>query len=105
MNDKKITLDFTQVSGPDQELALMPAALAKRLLQRMADDLVMVSQREIVNSLIEQLEQDKVKGDKAVEAAITTCFNFVQERTLIENISKDNWEFYTIPEERYLDKS
>ena len=91
---KKITLDFTNVEA-DQEVAVMPAWLAKQLLTGLA--LEPASARSIIGSHVDSL-RELMGQEEAIKKAVELSFQFVQMRQLIANIQAANWAAYTIPD-------
>ena len=88
--ENKLTLDFTM--NVSQDVAIMPASLARTLLMDYAERMTKVSQFTIINAHISDLRDMANAGD--LEGAVTCSQNFVNERTLIDNISKENWDAY-----------
>lgn len=88
--NNKLVMDFTM--NVPQDVAIMPASLAKKLLRVHADILSRTSAHEIVNLLIESLKPCKNQGD--LNNAVQVCQDFVNERLLIDNILKENWDAY-----------
>lgn len=100
--NKNITLDFTtekavngEIAG--QPLAIMPAELAKKLLKDYAKKLVAASSSEIIEPLMHAIEIAYRHG--TVNDAVSICANFIQERTLIDNCSKENWDAFAVNSE------
>lgn len=103
MNNKtskqNIRLDFTSRSIigsvlDKQEVAIMPAWLAVRLLKDMADELIAVPMDRIIEDQVTAL-----RAAKDMQAAINASIEFAQMRHLVENVAKENWEVFTIPPE------
>jgi hypothetical protein len=89
-----VELDFTGIKQASFEpVAVMPTALAKKLLKMYADKLVNASTFEIVSAFKAEIHP----GDDSVEDVMNKCTLFVQERQLIENCAKGNWNAYTTP--------
>lgn len=93
-----ITLDFTaskSVSNAvaNQPVAVMPAGLAKRLLQMYASELASASSRHILSGY-----RDGIDIHGTIEEAIVGALEFVQERELISNITTGNWDAYKVEE-------
>jgi len=104
--EKNITLDFTATTAvaaitEEQELALMPASLAKRLLKQYADNLVSASQRDIVERIADNLNAIASGADKddMIEFAMVACAEFIQERTLIRECARENWHYFNTERE------
>lgn len=74
-----------------QELAVMPANLAKRLLKNYVDQLVNSSTRSILNDHAEE-----IRNCGSIEKAVQLSVEFVAERTLIANIENGDWDAYKI---------
>lgn len=89
-----ITMDFTPIDTNGEEVALMPAWLAKSLLQNLA--LQSSSSKVIIGSHIDELRECMgIEGgmDKAIQLSV----QFVQTRQLIINVQAGNWSAYTLP--------
>jgi hypothetical protein len=91
---KNITLDFTGVDTNGQEVAIMPAWLAKQLLQNLA--LQPSSSRAIIGSHIDDL-RECMSTEDAMQKAIELSIQFVQIRQLVSNVQAENWAAYTVP--------
>ena len=102
---KNITLDFTATTAvaaitEEQELALMPASLAKRLLKQYADHLVSASQRDIVERIADNLNAIASSNEKdKIDLAMIACAEFIQERTLIRECARENWHYFNTERE------
>lgn len=98
MKNNKIVADYSLVEG--QEIALMPANLAKKLLKMFADKLVNASASEIISQHMDDL-RSVMRGasDYKLEDAIALSQEFVNERTLVANIQAENWDAYLVKEE------
>jgi len=97
MINQNITLDFTAKNAVEgiistQELAIMPASLAKKLLKDYAKKLVSSSSYSIISSFKTSIDSNS----DSIETVINKCADFIQERTLIENCSKENWEVFSV---------
>ena len=95
--NKNITLDFTAKNAMEgiistQELAIMPASLAKKLLKDYAKKLVTSSSYSIISSFKNSIDS----SNDSIETVMGKCADFIQERTLIENCSKQNWEVFSV---------
>jgi len=95
---QNITLDFTMnnavnIAMKDQELAIMPASLAKKLLKDYSTKLVSSSNYNIIKPLIRAL--DTVISNGTVQQAVEECINFIQERTLIDACAKEDWNVFS----------
>lgn len=88
-----IVLDFTTAQQPvnNQDLAIMPASLAKRLLRLMAIHLSTAT----LSSTVEE-HVDVLRVCSTMEEVLTVSGNFIQERVLIENVKTENWDAYTV---------
>jgi hypothetical protein len=95
--DLNVTLDFTIIQQDTQQpIALMPAELAKKLLKMYAKGLVNASPRDIILPIIDELQGIiNDKEDKSVDRAVQACMQFVAERQLIDDCSKENWNVYS----------
>jgi hypothetical protein len=97
MEKQNITLDFTAKNAVEgiistQELAIMPASLAKKLLKDYAKKLVTSSSYNIISSFKCSIDSNT----DSIESVMGKCADFIQERTLIENCSKENWEVFSV---------
>jgi hypothetical protein len=98
MKQNKTVLDFTTIDSPAQDVAIMPANLAKKLLQDYATKLKRATSAEVIRPLISELEgsiNTTHSFKTEVDNAIAICINFVQERQLVENVLAENWGAYT----------
>lgn len=100
---QNITLNFTAekaVNGAiaGQPLAIMPAELAKKLLKDYATKLVSASDSDIIKPLMEDIEIAYRHG--TVNDAVLVCAQFIQERTLIDNCAKENWNVFAVKSEQ-----
>lgn len=83
----------------NQELAVMPAALAQRLLRIYAKQLTGTTSRDIIAQHIKTLSSFAENND--LDAAIKESLAWVAERDLIQNIIHENWEAYNhVPTEQ-----
>lgn len=83
----------------NQELAVMPAALAQKLLRMYAKELTSSTNRVIINDHIEVLRGCANEND--LDAAISASLVWAAERDLIQNIMHENWEAYNyVPTEQ-----
>ncbi len=101
MKNLNITLDFTAKNAMEsltskQELAIMPAELAKKLLKEYAKKLCQASAFEIIKPLLTAIEI--AYTNNSVEDAINTCAHFIQERSLIDNCATGNWDAFNVKE-------
>lgn len=103
--EKNIKFDFSVQGVVGQELAVMPATLAIRLLRMMSDNIVKATSGEIVGEHIDRLRSEclsnkEMSGEERIHTAILISLEFIQERELIKNISTNNWNAYsTLKEE------
>lgn len=90
---KNVTLDFTTAPAinAEQELAIMPAVLAKRLLRLLALDLKNSSLADIIEQHVKELRECE-----AMNEVLSVSDNFIHERALIQNVVMENWEAYTV---------
>jgi hypothetical protein len=89
-----IVLDFTSVDTTGEEIALMPAWLAKSLLENLAFQ--SSSSRAIIGSHIDEL-RECMSAEGGLQKAIESSIRFVQMRQLITNVQMQNWAAYTLP--------
>lgn len=95
MKNNNVVLDFTQINSPMQDVAIMPANLAKKLLISFARELTLVPSKTIISSHIHNLQHYCT----SVADAIQCSTEFIQERTLILNVANENWSAYEAPVE------
>lgn len=76
----------------DQPVAVMPAELAKKLLQMYAERLRYASETEIIRDHIKTLEKFATAND--LEGAMSASLSWLTERELINNIAQGNWDAY-----------
>ena len=99
-SNQTVVLDFT-LNKP-QPTALMPAALAQKLLQDYAQKLQSAHAEQIIGALIEELNvaaysfNNQPSSAERVEQAVTACQNFINERELITNVVAGNWGAYQV---------
>jgi len=91
---KNVTLDFTS-SNRTEEIAMMPANLAKKLLKDFAKRLKMASKEEIINEHCTELQKSKT-----VKEAVELSTDWANERYLIEEVSNENWNAFKVPDEQ-----
>jgi hypothetical protein len=89
---KNVTLDFTS-SNRTEDIAMMPAKLAKKLLKDFAEKLTTATKDEIVNKHCEELQKSK-----SVQEAVELSIDWANERYLIEHVSKENWDIFKLQE-------
>ena len=95
MKDKKIIMDFTTNEAVEnQEIAIMPAGIAKLALEALAQNLKVSSPEMIIDNHISLLNSIKNGHRDRVEEAIKASLDFVNLRSLIKNVSKGNWDVY-----------
>lgn len=99
---KNVTLDFTVNKAMDfavenQELAVMPANLAKKLLREYAQNL----QRSTVYTIVEPISETlhRIAKEGSVEDAVQACVEFIQERSLIEACASEDWGKFSVNSE------
>jgi hypothetical protein len=93
--ERKITLDFTATNAvSNQELAIMPVGIAKKLLMAMASNLVNVRESDIVHDF--KLEIDNCY---TVQQALDASLEFINMRSLIDNCAAGNWDAYAVETE------
>jgi hypothetical protein len=101
---KNIQFDFTTNKAvEDQPLALMPAGIAKMALQLLARSLSGATPYAIISQLIDELKD--ARDNRKVQEAEQIALNFINTRSLIANILKENWDAYRIPEEEAVDEN
>jgi hypothetical protein len=94
IKNQNVVLDFTTNTAMDkQELAILPASLAKKVLKMYADNLVKASSREIIGNHIDAL-RSAMNEPKAMENVVKISMDFINERNLIENCAAENWKAY-----------
>ena len=91
--NKNVTFDFSAAVN-NQELAVMPANLAQKLLKEWADRLSSSTHEEILNEHIGDLQKTH-----SMAKVIELSRDFANERELIMNISQRNWDAYAVPTE------
>ena len=97
--NNNITLDFTpnktieSVLG-QQEVAIMPANLAKKLLVLYAQHLSSTTTRRVIQDHISILEARAADSD--LQGALVASLEFVAERDLISNVASENWSAYEV---------
>ena len=92
---QNIIFDFTQ-GVEEMEVAVMPAHLAYKLLKKYAESLSKASVDEIVGEFLDDLRAAKKDG---LSVVIDVAREWVDERTLIHNISTNNWNVYAVQQE------
>lgn len=91
-----VVLDFTSIDTQGEEVAMMPAWLAKSLLQNLA--LQSSSSRAIIGSHIDELRE--IMGvEGGIQKAIELSIQFVQMRQLVSNVQAQNWSAYEVAQE------
>ena len=98
---KNVTLDFTVNKAMDfvvenQDLAIMPANLAKKLLKEYARILSKDSTFNIVDPLVNALIKVSQSDTQTSADAVQLCIEFIQERCLIEACANEQWEKFTV---------
>lgn len=96
--EKKLVLDFTQ-SSEVEEIAIMPASLAQRLLKDYANHLALATTKEIVGRFLDDVRN---ASGESLEFAVATAKSWVQERELIDNIVNNNWDAYKVSQEENI---
>jgi hypothetical protein len=86
-----VTLDFN-TAIQSNEIAIMPASLAKKLLKMMAGNLQYASSRDINSAFIDEVRSNIDSVPNVVEIARS----FVLERELVSHILKEDWDFYKV---------
>lgn len=83
----------------DQPLAIMPAALATKLLLSYINGLTKSNSWKIITAHIRKLEETRDNKDGAdLAAARRLSLGWLQERELIDNIIAGNWDKYEVKE-------
>lgn len=109
--EKNIKFDFSAQGVENQELAVMPANLAIKLLRMMSEKLVKASSEEVVGQFIDNIRANclsgkEMSGEERIHTATLLSLEFIQERELIKNISANNWNAYsTLKEEQAIPAS
>jgi len=99
MNNLNIVSNFIIDQSQNIEVALMPNQLAKVLLKEYAKRLKAASKEEIIG-----IHCGRLKTSESLEEAIQLSIEWTQERVLIEQISKENWDMFKVsPELQYKD--
>lgn len=93
---QNIVLDFTvnksiEQLTVNQPLAVMPAELAKRLLQMYAENLVRTSSSNIIRNF-----KATINVEGTVEQSVDAALTYIQERELVNNVMQGNWDVYTV---------
>lgn len=94
MTTANVVFDFTKSGQPSPDVAIMPAALAKQLLQDFAASLLNVKAIAIMDWHLENLGVIKQQHD--FDAFVKASQDFLDERTLINNIKNGNWDVYKV---------
>lgn len=81
----------------NQELAVMPAELATKLLIKYASGLSNATTREIVDAHIDALLE--CRDNPTINKAVQVSMSFIAERELIKNIIAGNWDAYKVQKE------
>jgi hypothetical protein len=89
METNKIVFDFTKKSP--QNVAILPASLAQRMLKEYAKKLSKASASDIIEEHVNNLRQLH-----SVNEAVECSMEFVEERTLIANIVAEKWDAYEV---------
>lgn len=93
--ERKITLDFTATNAvSNQELAIMPVGIAKKLLMAMASSLVNVRENDIVHDFKREID-----NCYTVQQALDASLEFINMRSLIDNCAAGNWDAYAVETE------
>lgn len=96
--EKNIKYNFTANVVNEQPLAVMPASLAQKLLRDMASKLVGVRPVHIMEDFLAELHATKEAYSDDLEKFNAVALNYLNERSLIENVSKENWDAYKVSE-------
>jgi hypothetical protein len=91
---QNVILDFTSSLTnltANQELAVMPAEIAKRALRALVSQLHSTSFRDVKNDIVHDLAQTTT-----MEELTSTMTAFLQERELVDNVVSENWDAYRI---------
>lgn len=86
-SDKNVTAQLSE----GQPLAIMPAYLAKKLLQLYEKSLVNASSDDIISQHIHELRKCTTV-DQSVELSLV----YIQERQLIADVAAGNWSIYEV---------
>lgn len=98
-----ITLDFTSKNSvnniiSNQEIAILPSKIAKRLLKSYVTALRGASNSQIIESHITRLTQ--LKENRDLEGAIQASLEWIAEREIIQNVMNENWDAYKVIEQK-----
>lgn len=77
----------------EQELAVMSANLATKLLKQYAVRLKSATLSEVIQSHV-----DDLRTAANIETVVNLSIEFVETRSLIENVIKANWGMYAVKE-------
>lgn len=95
MTNQNIVRDYTKNNLIcNQELAVMPAILAEKLLQIYAKSLTQSTAQEIIGA-----HMDRLRKCKTVDESVAVSIDYTNERVLINNINVGNWGVYDIEPE------
>ena len=98
MQNQNIVRDYTKNNLVDnQELAVMPAMLAEKLLKLYTSSLNSASVKSIIGVHI-----DKLRECTTIAESIAVSIDYTNERVLIENIHAGNWGVYDIEPENTM---
>jgi len=93
--NQNVIMDFNKSPDSTQPLAIMPARLAVKLLKDYADSLVHSNVHDITKRHTDHLLHLAGSGSPLREI-VDASLEFVNERTLINNVKEGNWEVYNI---------
>lgn len=91
MENFTITHNYGKSSLDNQDMALMPASLAKELLIMLEGQLRGATTSEIIGN-----QCDALRKCKTVEESVEVSIAYANKRMLISNIEKGNFDFYKI---------
>ena len=88
-----VIYDFNIIDPQCSDQALMPAWLAVKLLRQLA--LVPASPEVIIGQFCDDVRKC-IHTDNPVEQAVAIAQQFVQMRTLVDNVTTENWDAYSV---------
>ena len=95
MQNQNIVRDYTKNNLVyNQELAVMPAMLAEKLLKLYAENLTKAPVQAIIGE-----HMDRLRKCKTIAESIAVSIDYTNERVLINNINAGNWGVYDIEPE------
>lgn len=92
--NNNVVFDFTQTNS-QVDVAIMPASIAQRALHALAEQCSRTSPHAIMNEHVKHLSK-LAEDTQNYSAFIAASQDFVQERVLMDNIQKENWDAYAV---------